>query len=157
MYLAEKTKTVDTVPVNKTYLDMHNELCDYDIANDNLIRVTQHANRRIKERLHIKNMASRQKLANDAFQSGTRLTNCSHVEKSYIMSNINSPYSDNSNKEFILYRDNIYIFSNNNVLITVLPRDNKFAKKLEANRAKINRRLAQKDKYEKSENSKEIV
>ena len=79
------------------------------------INITQHASKRIKERLSIKNQKSKEKVVSDALMFGITANNCPSCELRYLLQDLNR----NGNNTFY-YKEHIFIFKKD-VLITVLP------------------------------------
>lgn len=71
------------------------------------IRITRHAEMRMKERLNVKNIHKGERIAQNAWERDRRLTN-------------NIPDYD-FGKEIICYSQNTFVFSNSGVLVTVFP------------------------------------
>ena len=83
------------------------------------VRITKHANRRMKERISgMKSLRRRLGTAVKAYQMGVRYANGTGSQRARILRyySKNDPSGD---KDIALYRDMVYIFSNGN-LITVL-------------------------------------
>lgn len=104
--------------------------------NVETIRVCDHANERMKERTGIKSRYLMAQNASKAFALGLRESNCKGAELKYIRSYKKD--SVNGERELVLYEDQIWVFEGL-TLVTILPRDLDFVKKMEKIRRKNNR------------------
>lgn len=100
------------------------------------VEMSFHAAVRMKERLGIKSESKRQKLADAAYERGVRLKDSMGAERAYILKHTKEK---NDNREMVLFADRIFVFAGI-TLVTVLPREEKYGRRLEATRAKRHRR-----------------
>ena len=103
---------------------------------ESIVTITKHAVERIKQRIGIKNSRGQVVIAENAFLRGIGYDDAVGAERKYIESRIKDEpkYED---REIKLYRDTLFVFQEN-LLITVLPPDRTFCKKLQAQRHKKN-------------------
>ena len=104
--------------------------------SESFVTITKHAISRIKERVGIKNSRGQIDIAENAFRFGVRCVDAVGAERKYIESRIKDE-PKYANRDIRLYRDILFVFVHN-ILITVLPPDKTFCKKLQANRRKKN-------------------
>ena len=105
------------------------------------ISISKHANERMKERLPgMKSAARRYETACKAFFCGARQDSCRGAEAAYLASCIKQE-PEYFCRDLLLYMDRIFVFEGN-TLVTVLPCDEKFGRRLQKNRAKSHRRAA---------------
>ena len=107
-----------------------------DEQKEREITITKHAKSRIKQRVGIKNCRGQIDIAENAFRFGKGYDEAVGAERKYIESRIkNEP--EYFGRVVKLYRDILFVFYGSS-LITVLPPDKTFCKKLQAQRRKKN-------------------
>jgi|GEM_PF-4458180 len=101
------------------------------------IVVTKHANERMKERMNIKNQKSQYACAEAAYLTGIRKNNCARaIDERLLSEREKEIYVGRDN---VIYRDRVFVFAGHN-LVTVLPLNATYYKKMCKIRAKLNRR-----------------
>ena len=103
---------------------------------ESIVTITKHAICRIKERVGIKNSRGQIGIAENAFRFGVCIDDAVGAERKYIESHIKEE-AEYADRDIRLYRDVLFVFVENR-LITVLPPDKTFCRKLQANRRKKN-------------------
>ena len=77
-------------------------------------------------------------IAEEAYRRGLRMKDCVGLQKAYLLSNKkNDP--EYAGRELVLYMDMIFVFCAAR-LITVLPKNQGYSKRIEKNRSKARRR-----------------
>ncbi len=102
------------------------------------IFITEHAKKRMKERLPgMKSDRRRQRMAQVAYHEGTSLSDADGAAERYLKcyKKEEVAYAD---RTLILYADAVFVFDDER-LVTVLPYNPAFQKRLERNRSKHNR------------------
>ena len=108
--------------------------------SQSVVTVTKHAIDRIKQRIGIKNSRGQVCVAENAFLWGVCYDEAVGAERKYIESRIKDK-PEYAGRDIKLYRDVLFVFIDNR-LITVLPPDKTFCKKLQAQRRKKNQNKA---------------
>ena len=103
-----------------------------------MVFVSAHADMRMKQRMGAKSARRRCEIAEEAYARGTRLSNCRAVEREYILS-YKKDEPEYEGRELVLFMDMIFVFSEAR-LITVLPKNQVFSRRLEKIRCKCRRR-----------------
>ena len=103
---------------------------------ESIVTLTKHSINRIKQRVGIKNRCGQIGIAENAFLFGVSYDEAVGAERKYIESRMNDN-PEYFGREVKLYRDVLFVFADNR-LITVLPPDRTYCKKLEAQRRKKN-------------------
>ena len=106
--------------------------------NAQTIMICDHANDRLKERTGVKSRYLMSQNASKAFVLGLREENCKGPELKYLRKYKKD--SDNGERELVLYEDQLWIFEGL-TLVTILPRDLDFVKKMEKIRSKRHRAM----------------
>ena len=107
---------------------------------ENVVTITKHAVDRIKQRIGIKNSRGQVDIAENAFLRGVSYDDAVGAQRKYIESRIKDE-PEYAGRDIKLYRDILFVFIENR-LITVLPPDKIFCKKLQAQRRKKNQNRA---------------
>lgn len=104
------------------------------------LRVSYHADERIKERLPgMKSARRRKALAEEVIRCGVRLEDSCGVERAYLLS-CKKEAPEFAGRDLILYADRVFVLEGN-CLVTALPCNPLYRRRLEQNRRKKNRRV----------------
>lgn len=101
-----------------------------------MITIIDHSSERIKERVGIKSAKHRQILAEAAYAVGQRIYETEGISRLLMENRLRPQWPT---RELVLYRDQIYVFQDE-VLITVLPKDANYVRLMEKIRFKEHRK-----------------
>lgn len=104
------------------------------------LRISYHADERIKERLPgMKSAKRRKEFAEEVIRCGVRLGDSRGVERAYLLS-CKKEAPEFAGRDLILYADRVFVLEGN-CLVTALPCNPLYRRRLEQNRRKKNRRV----------------
>lgn len=113
------------------------------------VYVTNHANKRIKERLpKMKSAKRRMAIAEEAFNNGIRFDASKGPERQYIKKCMKDK-PEYKGYEYVLYALRIFVFNDGN-LITILPCENQIKRRIESVYRKKNRQIIGHNCYKKN-------
>lgn len=103
----------------------------------NDIVVTNHANKRIKQRVGIKGFAAQVAYVEKAYEHGLRKEDCTCAS----LRLLEGREEFSNDRELVLFRDQIFVFDGL-TLVTVLPIDQDYQKLMNKVRCKHNKRIS---------------